>query len=686
MTISEQDGEDLEQLIPHLRDVVFRTTHGDARWAYLSPAWTTLTGYGIEESLGQSILALVHPDDRVRNDNIREGLATERTPASRHTKRLIRKDGSVAWVEVDVRLIYDADGNPLGSVGTLRDISERIQLQETLQKERQRARTALTALSDGVITLDADLRIEFMNAAAFELTGLDEAKSIGQPANDVLRLDGTDLMETIADSLKRRQTLTISGHPRLIRADGTLTDIDVTVSPLADDDGREDGGCVIVLRDVREERALQAKLTYQANHDLLTHLSNRASMQEALAREHARAMRRNDPYTLLLIDLDHFKIVNDHYGHALGDEALKAVARAIRSDLREGDWLSRWGGEEFLCLLPGTGGDEGAYIAERIRYAVETLDITYQGSRVSLSVSIGVSSLMDPQDNAEAVLLRADAALYEAKRSGRNQVWRERQAGLGMISMAARLQEALRLGRLGLAFQPIVDVATGTQVGSEALARMWDEKGQRYQAGSFIDAARHLHLLHHIDAMMIPLAMGHCTEALLSGTPQLHFVNVSADLLRRPELVLNMLAHAEQSCARCGGEVGSQKPLVIELSEREFLNDTLKAREALAPLIDFGMQLAIDHFGSGYASLRYLGDLPVNYIKVEGELLRRAIHEPRMRPVIIGIRQMAEDLGFHAIAEKVEDAETDELVRELDIRWAQGSFYGSPLEPAVGVR
>ncbi|MEJ2480569.1 MAG: EAL domain-containing protein [Acidihalobacter sp.] len=671
----ELADEDVASLIPHLRDVVFRT-RGKAYWAYLSPAWSTLTGYSVEESLGRHILEFVHPDDREQNDELKERLEGGRVPASRHIKRMIRKDGSVVWVEADVRVLYDDEGVFQGSAGTLRDVSGSVRLQATLRKERRVARTTLAALSDGVVTLDAALRVEFMNGAALELTGLDEGGCLGRPIAEVLVLEGGDLSEAVAGSLAQLKPRFLGGRTQLLRADGAAIDVDLTVTPLV-----EGGGCVIVLRDVREQRVLQAKLLYQANHDPLTRLSNRAAMQEALAREHGRALRRNAPYTLLLVDLDHFKVVNDHYGHALGDEALKAVARSIRGGLRDGDWLARWGGEEVLCLLPDTGAEEGARIAERIRATVEQLEIRHQGLRVPLTVSIGVGCNDELEDAAEAVLLSADAALYEAKQAGRNQVWCGGEGGLDVIGMAARVQEALQLGRLRLAFQPIIDLSSGDQIGSEALARLAVGNGRYFEAAAFIQAARRLHLLHRVDAALIPQAMGHCSEGLLAGEPRLHFVNVSADMLRRPSQVRNMLDQAERNCASCGDLVGKDKPLVLELSEREFLSDTLRAREALAPLLEFGMQLAIDHFGSGYASLRYLGDLPVNFIKLEGDLLRSAVRKPSMRAVVRGMRQMAEDLGARTIAEQVEDAETDELIRELGIGWAQGRYYAPPQEP-----
>lgn len=674
-----QGGDDLGSLIPHLRDVLFRT-RGRARWTYLSPAWATMTGYSVEESLGRHILELVHPEDREQNNQVKEQLEAGRTSASRHIKRMIRKDGGVVWVEVDVRTLHDHDGNFLGSVGTLRDVSERIQLQTALNQERRLARITLAALSDGVITVDAGLCIEFMNAAAMELTQSMETNNLGVPIIQLLRLENADLDETIRHSMARQEVRFLGGRTRLIRNDGTSMEVDLTISPLAGA-GEDGGGCVIVLRDVHEQRALQASLTYQANHDPLTQLSNRTSMQEALARTHSRCVRNDTTYTLLLADLDHFKVINDHYGHVFGDEALKLVARVIRGGLREGDWLARWGGEEFLYLLPDTGAQEGAIIAERIRTRVEELDIWNQGLKVPVTVSIGVSSNLTAEDSSEAVLLRADAALYEAKQAGRNQVWNDGQGGLDSIGMAVRVQEALQLGWLRLAFQPIFDLSSGKQVGKEALARLWGGNGRFYEAEAFIHAAQRLHLLHRVDAALIPQAMGHCTAGVLTGAPQLHFVNVSADMLRRPEQVENMLIQAQQNCASCGDLLGKTKPLVLELSEREFMADVCKVREALAPLLDFGMQLAIDHFGSGYASLRYLGDLPVNFVKIERELLCQANQNSGMRAVIRGVRQMAEDLGALTIADHVEDAATDELIREMGINWAQGPYYAMAEEP-----
>ncbi|APZ44039.1 diguanylate cyclase domain-containing protein [Acidihalobacter ferrooxydans] len=677
-TSQEPSGDDLAALLPYLRDVVFRT-RGRTYWSYLSPSWETLTGYTVEESLGQHILDLVHPEDRQQNAAVRDALADGQAPASQHVKRMIRKDGRVIWVEVDVRPVYEPGSEVPAGIGTLRDVSDRIRLHATLQEERHMAHATLAALSEGVIVLDFARRIRFMNAAAQELTGVNETAVRNHPITEVIRIQGASLGAAIHDSIAHQYPRFLSGRTQLVIGDGTVADADLAITPLVEN-GRA-RGCVIVIRDVREQRQLQTQLTYQANHDLLTRLSNRAAMQDALTREHSRAMRHSTPYTLLLIDLDHFKMVNDHYGHAFGDDVLRQVANAIQHSLRESDMLARWGGEEFLALLPDTDQEEGAAVAERARLTVERLDLHCHGLRVPLTVSIGVGCNAHLQDPAESVLLRTDAALYEAKQAGRNQVWCDGKSGLDVLGMAVRVQQALQLHYLRLAFQPIFDLTTGHEVGHEALARLWSAEGRFYAAKTFIQAARRLNLLHLVDAALIPQAMAHCSALQSTRSTRLHFVNISADLLRRPEYIRRVIETALEACAHCAGTRNSDLPLVLELSAREFGDDTRKIRTALAPLLDFGMQLAIDRFSTGYASLRHLGELPVNYIKLEGDLLRNVASSASMRAVIRGIQHMADDTGARIIVEHVQDADTDALARDLGIDWAQGNFYAAAQEP-----
>jgi EAL domain-containing protein (putative c-di-GMP-specific phosphodiesterase class I) len=232
--------------------------------------------------------------------------------------------------------------------------------------------------------------------------------------------------------------------------------------------------------------------------------------------------------------------------------------------------------------------------------------------------------------------------------------------------------------RIVPAYQPIVDLATGKVVAEETLARMITPDGQVVEAGRFIAAASQLQLLHRIDQAIVMQAFSHCVVGLQSGMNRLdHFINISADLLRHSELVDEMLQAARKHCSGCGGLIGDVKPMIIEITERELLADIDTARDMLMPFINFGLRLALDDFGSGYSSYQYLADLPIDFLKIDGTLVRR-INEPKVRAIVQGIQDTANALNITTLAEFVENARTEAILREIGVHWAQGYYYGKP--------
>ncbi len=420
---------------------------------------------------------------------------------------------------------------------------------------------------------------------------------------------------------------------------------------------------------------LYERLQEMATVDHLTGLLNRGALQEILDREHARAQRSARPYCMLLFDLDRFKLINDSYGHGVGDEVLAAVARRAEEVLRDGDWLGRWGGEEFLCLLPETDPHEGYLVAERLRLGIGERPLEAGGRRLDVTVSVGLAAFPRDGDALADLLTCADAALYEAKRSGRNRLVSSNGRAQGIFFVGGQVEEALRDGRVRPVYQPIVDLATGEIVADEALARIVTPGGGLIEAHEFIEAASQLQLIHRIDYQIIMQTMRYCMSLMALGRRRLHFVNVSADLLRHPDLVAKLVEQARHYCEQCGER---EKPLVIEITERELLEDTAQARRILTPFLDFGLRLAIDDFGSGYSSFQYLADLPVAFLKIEGDLVRRAPREPRVRAIIHGIQDTARSLGLTTLAESVEDAATMAVMKEIGVHWAQGFHFARP--------
>ncbi len=420
---------------------------------------------------------------------------------------------------------------------------------------------------------------------------------------------------------------------------------------------------------------LHERLQEMATVDHLTGLLNRGALQEILDREHARAQRSGRPYCMLLFDLDRFKLVNDSYGHGVGDEVLIAVARRAEEVLRDGDWVGRWGGEEFLCLLPETDPHEGYLVAERLRRGIGGKPLQIGERRLDITVSLGLSGFPRDGESLTELLTCADAALYEAKRSGRNRLVSSNGRTQGIFFVGGQVEEALRDGRLRPVYQPIIDLATGEVVADEALARIVTAEGKLLEAHEFIEAASQLQLIHRIDYQIITQTIRYCTNLMDQGRGRLHFVNVSTDLLRHPELVERLVEQARRCCEQ---SPGAEKPLIIEITERELLGDAAQARRILTPFLDFGLRLAIDDFGSGYSSFQYLADLPVAFLKLEGDLVRRAPREPRVRAIIHGIQDTARTLGLTTLAESVEDADTMAVMKEIGVNWAQGFHFARP--------
>lgn len=431
-----------------------------------------------------------------------------------------------------------------------------------------------------------------------------------------------------------------------------------------------------ILVDITEQKQVEQHLFFQATHDELTGLTNRSEMRASLIKNLARAERYKEPFSLLLIDLDRFKIINDNYGHAAGDKVLKSFSGLAKQVARETDLLARWGGEEFILLLTNTDAIRATHIAERLRTTTEETTITVNQQNIRVTISIGVASYPDDGKSIEELISRADGALYEAKRNGRNRIEYANRRDSGIFTIGSQLQRALEENKLLPAYQPIVDLGSGTIRAEEALARIILNEQETADAESFIRAASDLQLSHKIDHLITKKTIERCVRLTNQGDNRLHFINISADLLRHPELTENIIQFAQQSCEKCGLSSSQLKPLVIEITEREFIGNIKSAREFLAPLLDFGLQIAIDDFGSGYSSFQYLADLPVSYLKIEGNLIKRMTREPKVKRIIHGIRDIALDLDLITVAEHIEDQTTADTLREIGINWGQGYLFG----------
>ena len=420
-------------------------------------------------------------------------------------------------------------------------------------------------------------------------------------------------------------------------------------------------------------------LEQHAITDMLTGLLNRRAAEDRLQQELARAHRHREGFALALLDIDHFKRVNDRYGHAVGDEVLIAVSRRLEAEMREEDWLARWGGEEFLVFLRGADQQEAAYVMQRLIGHVKAQPVATQAGQISVTLSAGIGLPAREDPDVHAALELADSSLYQAKSNGRDRV--EIQDGKAVFWPAQIIKRALREERLCMANQVIVDLESGQVVADEALARVRLPDGRVLAAGEFIAAAEGLGLMPEVDRFVTRQTMGRCASKLgggILGQDFAHFVNLSPQFLARRDLVEEMLNNAMGYCKTCNVQFGPVKPIVFEITERQFLSnlDTLEAD--LKPLLDFGFRLALDDFGSGYSSFLYLARLPISFLKIEGWMVANLRKERKIAAIVESLAGFARRENIITVAECIEDAGTARILREMGVHLGQGWHFGRP--------
>lgn len=408
--------------------------------------------------------------------------------------------------------------------------------------------------------------------------------------------------------------------------------------------------------------------------DPLTGLPNRAQVHEAMERLLSESEQKNKPFGIILCDIDRFKLINYGYGNGAGDAVLQQVAGAAKRKLRARDLIGRWGGQQFACVLPGIDCEKTDALAEMLRALIEGLSLSINPTHVT--ASFGVACYPADGLSVQRLLAAAEAALFQAKDAGRNRVVHASRLQQQVFGMGAMLDLALTENRVVPAYQPIINIKTGRIVAEEALARIVTHDGGVVEAEQFIEPARQLQLTYKIDRAIIKSTIERCAELVTRRTPLTHFVNISGNLLRHPNVVQELLELVRQRADGLGRSAEAQR-LVIEITERELLGDLKAAREMIRPFMECGLRLALDDFGSGYSSFQYLADLPVSFLKIEGGLIRR-LHEPKVRAIVEGIHKTASDLGLTTLAECVENEATAAVLQRIGIPWAQGHYYDRP--------
>jgi diguanylate cyclase (GGDEF)-like protein/PAS domain S-box-containing protein len=646
-----------------------------------NPALVEMLGYPDFESLKTAGKAMSHHADLVLLDKLMAEIKTHgRVRNFEYPMR--RRDGSLVLVLENSRVVRDPSGVVRYYEGTLTDITQRKQAERALYREKERAQVTLQSIGDAVITTDADGFVDSLNPAAEQLSGWERRHAQGRPIDEVIRLvddqTGEPVENPVLRALREGRIVELGDNVALKCRDGSQVAIQDSAAPIQDSRG-EILGAVMVFHDVRRERQLHRKLSYQASHDALTGLINRREFEERLSKA-LGTVHRDDAvaHVVLYMDLDQFKVVNDTCGHTAGDLLLRQLGNMLQTKVRGSDVLARLGGDEFAVLLPDCPLEKALGVGEALREAIAAYRFTWRDSSLQVGVSIGVVELRPGTRDVSELLSQADVACYVAKDLGRNRihVYQEGDAAELHLEMqwVGRINQAREDGRFELFFQPIVPI--GEHVDStprfELLLRMRNEQGKFVPPSAFIPAAERYNIMPSLDRWVVQQALKHhvCTDGNAESRYTLT-VNLSGTTLNDAHFLEFML----QQLAAKKLPVGV---LCFEITETAAIANLSQVVRCMKTLRAHGCRFALDDFGSGLSSLTYLKNLPVDYLKIDGQFIRNVARDAADRSVVEAIARMASAFKIETIAERVESQAVMKHLGELGVGYAQGFYIASP--------
>ncbi|MGE5527320.1 MAG: PAS domain S-box protein [Methanosarcina sp.] len=650
-------------------------------------------GYKREELIGKAIENLV--PERLWRAHVEHRQGFLRKPAKRVMGAGIeltarRRDGSEFPAEISLSPLHSDEG--LLVIAAVRDVTRRRRTESALAESEERFRRAfedsgvamaLVAIENGELggILEA-------NEAFASLTGIATTEIEGmEPIPFVHAAELPLALEDLEQLLDGRRSFA-RREIRLLTADRKEVWASVTGSIVCGADGRP-LYLVVQAQDVSERKHFENQLQYLADHDLITGLFNRRRLEEELERELATAARFGGGGAVLVLDLDHFKLVNDSLGHAAGDELIANVSQILRRRLRSSDVLGRMGGDEFAVVLPRVSAEQacevGRSLLEDIRKNGQ-IPQTEGGGRVTASV--GVASFGDEAGaTAQDLLARADIAMYDAKEAGRDRITvfdpgsprhertRER------VDWLERIEAALANDRFVLHAQPILALDGDRSERFELLLRMISEDGDLIPPAAFLGFAERSDLAQRIDRWVITHAVEMLAEQERRGRDVYFEINLSGGSIGDAELS----DHIAETLRRSGIEPGR---LIFEVTETAAIVNVSRAKEFAERMQEIGCGFALDDFGAGFASFYYLKHLSFDLLKIDGEFIRNLPASTTDQLVVRSVVDIAKGLGKRTIAEFVGDRATLDLLREYGVDFAQGFYLGlpRPLEDIEDVR
>ncbi|MFO7765913.1 MAG: EAL domain-containing protein [Pelovirga sp.] len=590
-------------------------------------------------------------------------------------RKVVRLDGTEVPIIKTVTKI-ELEGQEL-LLESFVDISALKNEQQKRRESEERYRTLYSSMREGVAQFrmvyaadnsPSDYEFIDVNPAFEQIFSISSTHVVGRRASDVFPLvNGEPLCLDIFARIVREE---VSSEFEYEFIDQKKT-MKISAAPSSH------GYFSALFEDVTQRKKDEARIAHMAYFDALTDLPNRLLLKDRLNQMLTRARRNNKQIALLFLDLDHFKRVNDTFGHDVGDQLLKIVADRLQNALRHCDSVCRLGGDEFVVLSDLIHGqDDAVRIAEKIHDTLKD-PLVLRNREVFVTTSIGVAMFPTDGDDADTLIKNADAAMYQSKDSGRDEFRfyssNANAQALQRLLLANDLRKALDNEEFFLVYQPQIDLASGRTIGVEALLRWLHPSLGNLSPAQFIPLAEESGLILPIGRWVLATACRQIKEIQQSSGARLRVaVNLSAKQFRDSGLVTTireLLISTELDA----------ELLELEITESTLMDNIDGARKTLHHLKKMGMTLAIDDFGTGYSSLSYLHHFPIHRLKVDKTFIRRLTTHPEDSAITEAIIVMAHTMGIKVVAEGIENKQELDFLSEKDCDEAQGFYFSRPL-------